>query len=186
MYAILAWTIFIAVSSTRVNAALHRLPLKIDILNPTPFETVGRLSLFLALVFIGGITLSLLFTYQVAQISSPEFWISNILFVIFIILIFFLSMRPTHLIPASEKKRVLEPVSSRINQSCRKFVNQVERGEDPGETPTLISTFVTYEQRLRCARTWPYNIYMLRTLFMSVLIPIASVFVHLAVDMFLP
>ena len=186
MYAILAWTIFIAVSSTRVNSALHRLPLKIDILNPTPFETVGCLSLFLALVFIGGITLSLLFTYQVAQISSPEFWISNILFVIFTILIFFLNMRPTHLILAAEKKRGLEPVSSRIKQSCRKFVNQIERGEDHGETPTLISLYVKYEQHLQDARTWSYNIYMLRTLFFSIFIPIASVIVRLEVDMFFP
>ena len=165
---------------------MHRFPLKIDILNPTPFETVGRLSLFLALVFIGGITLSLLFTYQVAQISSPEFWISNILFVIFTILLFFLSMRPTHLILVAEKKRVLEPVSSSINQSCWEFVKQIEQGEDPGETPTLISTLVTYEQRLRDARTWPYNITMLHTLFFSVFIPIASVIVRLAVDMFFP
>jgi hypothetical protein len=106
--------------------------------------------------------------------------------VIFTILIFFLSMRPTHLILAAEKKRALEPVTSRINQSCRELVKQIERGEDPGETPTLISTLVTYEQRLRDARTWPYNITMLHTLFFSVFIPIASVIVRLAVDMFFP
>jgi hypothetical protein len=96
MYGILAWTIFIANSSTRINAVLHRQPLQIDILNPEPFEAVGRQSLLLTLVFIGGITISLLFTYKGANISSPEFWVTNILFVLFIMLIFFLSMRRTH------------------------------------------------------------------------------------------
>ncbi len=122
MYGILAWTIFIAVSSTRINTALHRQPLQTDILNPAPFEAVGRQSLLLALVFIGGITLSLLFTYQEAIITSPEFWVTNILFVLFTVLIFFLSMRPTHSLLAAERKRELQPIQARINKTCRDLV----------------------------------------------------------------
>ena len=86
------------------------------------FEAVGRQSLVLALVFIGGITLSLLFTYQEAIISSPEFWVTNILFVLFTVLIFFLSMRPTHSLLAAERKRELQPIQARINKTCRDLV----------------------------------------------------------------
>jgi len=186
MYGMLAWTIFLAVNSTRFNAALHRLPLQFDILNPRPFETVGRQSLLLALVFIGGITLSLLFTYSEARLTVPEFWISNLIFVVFIILIFFLSMRPTHLILAAEKKRVLEPVTERINDACRELVQQLEDGKDPGELSGQVSALVAYEQRLIAARTWPYNVTILRTLFFSVFIPLMSVLARVAVDLLFP
>lgn len=186
MYAILAWTIFIAISSTRVNATLHRMPMHFDILDPQPFEAVGRQSLLLALVFIGGITVSLVFTYQPAQLSSFEFWISNLLLVIFTVAIFFISMRPTHLILAGEKKKRLEPLTKRINTTCEALENQLESGQQPGDLPAQISALVLYEQRLQAARTWPYNIIILRTLFVSVFIPLISVLARLVFDLFFP
>ena len=186
MYGMLAWTIFLAVNSTRFNAALHRMPLQFDILDPKPFETVGRQSLLLALVFIGGITLSLLFTYSEVRLTAPEFWISNLMFVAFIILIFFLSMRPTHLILAAEKKRVLEPVTKRINDTCRELVRQLEDRKDPGELSGQISALVAYEQRLIAARTWPYNVTILRTLFFSVFIPLVSILARVVADLLFP
>ena len=145
-----------------------------------------RQSLLLALVFIGGITLSLLFTYSEARLTAPEFWISNLIFVTFIILIFFLSMRPTHLILAAEKKRVLEPVTKRINDACRELVQQLENGKNPGELSGQISALVAYEQRLSAARTWPYNVIILRTLFFSVFIPMISILARVAVDLLFP
>lgn len=186
MYGMLAWAIFLSVNSTRFNAALHRMPLQFDILNSRPFEAVGRQSLLLALVFIGGITLSLLFTYSEARLTAPEFWISNLIFVAFIILIFFLSMRPTHLILAAEKKRVLEPVTQRINGSCRELVRQLEDGKEPGWLSGQVSALVAYEQRLIGARTWPYNVTILRTLFFSVFIPLMTILARVAVDLIFP
>jgi hypothetical protein len=186
MYGILAWTIYVAVSSTRVNATIHRQKMNIDILDPEPFEAVGQLSLLLALVFIGGITLSLLFTTQDTNISSPMFWITNILFVLFTMLIFFLSMRPTHRLLSAEKKRELIPVQARINSACRELIKYQDQRQDSGQLPAEINALVTYEQRLLAARTWPYNVIMLRTLFFSVFIPLGSILVRLAVDIFFP
>ncbi len=186
MYGILAWTIFIAVSGTRVNATLHSQQMNIDILDPKPFEAVGRQSLLLALVFIGGITISLLFTTQDANISSLAFWITNIIFVLFTMLIFFLSMRPTHRLLADVKKRELKPVQARINSSCRELVMHQKQGQDSGQLAVEINALVAYEERLLAARTWPYNIIMLRTLFFSVFIPLGSILFRLAVDILFP
>ena len=186
MYAILVWTIFLAVKGTRFNAALHRLPLKIDILDPTPFEAVGRQSLLLALVFIGGVTLSLIFTYSEARLVTAEFWISNLLFVVFIVLIFFLSMRPTHIFLAAEKKRLLEPVTRRVNAACQELAMKLEVGKESGELPAQIAALVIYEERLQAARTWPYNVSILRTLFFSVFIPLVSILARVAVDLLFP
>ncbi|GAF99000.1 unnamed protein product, partial [marine sediment metagenome] len=162
MYGILVWTIFMAVKSTRFNAALHRLSLKIDILDPKPFEAVGRQSLLLAMVFIGGVTLSLIFTYSEDRLNTTEFWISNLLFVAFILLIFFFSMRPTHLILATEKNRVLEHVTMRINDACQELVQLLDGSMDTGELPAQIAALVAYEERLKAARTWPHNVSILR------------------------
>jgi hypothetical protein len=186
MYAVLAWTIFIAVASTRINAALHRLPMRVDILNPAPFEAVGRQSLLLALVFIGGITISLVLTYDPAQLSAVDFWISNLLLVVFTVSIFFLSMRPTHLVLAAEKKRQLDPLSARINRACGELVLELEGGNNQGGLSTQITALVAYEERLQAARTWPYNISILRTLFFSVFIPLMSILVRVAVDLLFP
>ena len=186
MYGILAWTIFIAIASTRINNVLHQIPLQIDILNPQEFEAVGRQSLLLALVFIGGITLSLLFSYQEENFSLPEFWITNLLFVLFTLLIFFLSMRPTHQLLANEKKNELRPIQARINRTCRELVVRLNQNQDSGELPAEINALIAYEQRLHVARTWPYNVAMLRTLFFSVFIPIGSILARLAVDILLP
>ena len=186
MYGVLAWAIFASVSSTRLNAALHRQPMQFDILNPTPFEAIGRQSLLLALVFIGGITLSLFFTYQDANLSSPEFWVVNFLFVLFVVLIFFLSMRPTHKLLLAEKKRRLEPVQRHINLACLDLVQHLEQGLETGNFSGEINALEVYEQRLLAARTWPYNTSMLRTLFFSILIPLGSILARLAVDLLLP
>lgn len=186
MYGILAWTIFIAIASTRINNALHQIPLQIDILNPQEFEAVGRQSLLLALVFIGGITLSLLFSYQEENFFLPEFWITNLLFVLFTLLIFFLSMRPTHRVLANEKKNELRPLQARINSTCRELVVRLNQNQDSGELPAEINALIAYEQRLHVARTWPYNVAMLRTLFFSFFIPVGSILARLAVDILPP
>jgi hypothetical protein len=186
MYGVLAWAIFVSVSSTRLNAVLHRQPMQFEILNPTPFEAIGRQSLLLALVFIGGITLSLLFTFQDANLSSPEFWLVNLLFVLFVVLIFFLSMRPTHKLLLAERKRRLEPVQRHINLACLDLVQRLDQDLDPGNLSGEINALEVYERRLFAARTWPYNTSMLRTLFFSILIPLGSILTRLAFDILFP
>jgi len=49
-----------APAGTRLTATLLRQPMQVDVFDTAVFEAVGRQSLALALVFIGGITISLL------------------------------------------------------------------------------------------------------------------------------
>jgi hypothetical protein len=139
--------------------------------------------LLLALVFVGGFTISLIFTYSPARLVLPEFWISNLIFAGFIILIFFLSMRPTHLLLAAEKNKVLEPVTRQVNEACRALAEKLVKGASSGELPREILALVEYEKRLQAAPTWPYNVSILRTLFFSVFIPLISILARLAVDL---
>lgn len=185
MYGLLAWVILGSVATTRLNAALHRQPLSVDILDPTQFEAVGRQSLILALVFIGGITLSLLLSFQPENISEPSFWVTYFLLVLAVLLIFFLNMRPTHRVLTAARQHELEPLQRQINASCRELAHQLEMEQGAGSLPAEINALIAYEQRLLAARTWPYNTTMLRTLFFSVLIPLGSVMARLLAEVFL-
>lgn len=182
LYALLAWTIYISVASTRLNAALHSQPLRIDILDTSPFEAIGRQSLLLALIFVGGITLSLLLTFQIENLTSPAFWLIYLLLVLATVLIFFLSMRPTHQVLVVEKKRELEPVQEHIGRVSRALIRRLDQNKDPGELAASINALVAYEHRLQTARTWPYNTAMLRTLFFSIFIPLGTVLGRLAIE----
>ena len=107
-----------------------------------------------------------------------------LILVMVIVLIFFLSMRPTHQVLVQAKKRELEPVQRQLNQACRDLMRRLEGNQDPGELDARINALTVYEGRLLAARTWPYNTAMLRTLFFSVFIPLGSIAARLAVEIF--
>lgn len=186
MYGLLAWAIFVAVAGTRFISVLHNQAMEIDILNPTPFEAIGRQSLLLALVFIGGITISLIFTYQEANFTSIDFWIVYLVLVLFTMLIFFLSMRPTHQRFAGEKNRELSSIQNHVNRACRELAQCLDQNKKSGELSSQINALVAYEQRLLAARTWPINTSMLRTLLFSVFIPLLSVLARVGIEIFFP
>ncbi|MGW8143783.1 MAG: hypothetical protein ACWGN2_05270, partial [Anaerolineales bacterium] len=96
------------------------------------------------------------------------------------------SMRPTHRLLSKEKERELMPLQSQINNKCRLLVKQQDQGMNSSILSGEINALVVYEQRLNNARTWPYNVTMLRTLFFSVLLPLGSILARLAVDLILP
>jgi hypothetical protein len=61
MFTMLAWVVYVSVAGSRLMTVVHRQPLHVDPLDATPFEAIGRQALLLALVFVGGLTLSILF-----------------------------------------------------------------------------------------------------------------------------
>jgi hypothetical protein len=186
MNGLLLWTIFIAVTSTRVHAALHRQPLRIDIFDSSPFEPIGRQGLLLAMVFVGGSTISLILSFQMESIASLGFWVGYILMVMVSALIFFLSMRPTHKVLAAAKKREHEAIQQHITSACRELVKRLDGSQATHDLAAEINALAVYEQRIGAARTWPYNTTMLRTLFFSVLIPLGSAMARLVWDNLFP
>jgi len=175
MYALLAWTIFVSLASTRLTSALLNQPLKVDPFYTEPFEPIGKQSLMIAIVFIGGITLSLI--YKVFEISSfiqPWFWIIYLPLAMVPIVLFFLNMFPTHRVLADAKSTELASVRNQLHVSCRKLLQRLETGHETTNIPAEIHALSVYEKQLNETRTWPYNTAMLRTLFFSVLIPVGT------------
>jgi hypothetical protein len=183
MYGLLAWTIYAAVAGSRLITAMLRQPLRLDPLDITSFEPVGRQSLVAALVFIGGITLSLLLIGLAPASSAPlEFWLSYIPFALVPVLVFFLNMYPTHRVIAAARDAEQKEAKARIRAAYRDLLARRNGGLNTENLPAEINALVAYDQLLQKARTWPYNTAMLRALGVSLLIPVGTTLVRAAFD----
>jgi hypothetical protein len=183
MYGLLAWTIYVSVAGTRLAATLHRQPMHVDPLDTTPFAAIGQQSLLLALVFVGGITLSLVFVaFEPQSLRNLVFWLAYLPLALVPVVVFYLNMRPTHRVLAAAKNRELHGVQRCLLRACRALVQHLDEGQETGNLPAEINGLAAYEQRLQGARTWPYDTGMLRTLFFSVLVPAGTVLVRLVVE----
>jgi hypothetical protein len=172
MFGLLAWVIYGSVASTRLTSELHALPLQVDILDREPFEAIGRHSLVTALIFVGGILLGIVFGLDVQNILAWQTWLFYGLLGVVPVLIFFLSMHPTHRVLRDAKTRELAMVKQRLQQTRATLRQHITEQEALGATATEYSALVAYEARVRAAQTWPYNMSMLRTLVVSLLLPL--------------
>jgi hypothetical protein len=186
MFGLLAWTAFVSVTGTRTVAALLRMPLRFDPLDPSPFEAIGRLSLALALVFVGGILIGLfLGNYGAADLTDPRFWLLFLPVSLIPILVFYLNMRPTHRVLASARDRTLADVQAQLRRSFSDLLERMQRGSPTGDLPREIGALVAYEKELQATNTWPYNPPILRTLAVSVLLPLGTLLVRRVVEVYI-
>jgi hypothetical protein len=185
MFGVLGWTFFAAIAGTRLTSELHRQPLRIDIFDIEPFEPIGRQSVIIALVTVGGIALGILFGPGQAESFHWLNWIRHAIVMMVPILIFFLSMRDTHRVLAQEKRRELKAVSRDIVLASRALMKRRAAQESIGTLAAEINALVSYEERLQEARTWPYNTGMLRTLLFSVILPACAAVAQIALGVLL-
>jgi hypothetical protein len=172
MYGALAWLIYAAMGSARWTALLHRYTLHKDPFDLTPFEPVGRQGLILAMIFVGAITLSLLFIYSRTLFLDWQGIIVYSILVLVTVLIFFTVMWPAHRILQSVKAHKLASVQRLIGQNFRELETRAADRVDTQPVATEAQAWITLEQRLKQTRTWPYDTEVLRTLFLSVLTPL--------------
>ena len=172
MFGLLAWTIYGSISATKLLTALHRQPLKIDLFDTRPFQPVGQYSLRIALAYIGGIVLSLIFGLDLANLFAWQVWVGYIPLASAAVLIFFLSMRDTHRVLVAEKQRCLSLVRARIGPVRRLIQEQIEAGGGIDSLAGEFNALLAYEVRVQNAPTWPYNTAMARALFFAILLPL--------------
>jgi hypothetical protein len=183
LYALLAWTIFVAVSGTRLTRVLLGLPLHVDPLDPAAFQGIGRNGLLSSLVFMGGITLSLAFVLSdPGSLRHPAFWLVYLPLALVPVMIFFLTMLPAHRVLSAAKQAELARVRQLLRESSRTLMDHMERKLDTGDLAASIQGLAAFEGQLRQARTWPYDTGMLRTLFFSILVPGATIVARVVVE----
>lgn len=172
MFAMLAWTIYDSLVSTRLMAELCRQPLAIDLLDISPFESIGRQSLLSALVFLGGIVLGVIFGLDLAEIMTWRTFLAYGPLALMVVLLFFLSMRDSHHVLTEAKQRELALVRERLAEVTRRFRRDLAGEVSAPSAAADMGALLAYERRIRGAPTWPYNPSMLQTLMFSILLPI--------------
>ena len=184
VFGLMGWLIFVSLAGNRCMAALHRQPLTVNIFDLTPFEPIGRQSLVICLAFIGGSIISLFFVF------SPSGFLSFTNLVIYgtlsmvIILLFFVNLWRTHVVLARAKQNALSTAQQHISRIYQSLASTAVASADMSATSAEVNTWITLEHRLKLARTWPYNTEMLRTLFISAMVPLLLALVRFALSLF--
>ena len=172
MFGAMGWIVYSAWMSTRLTAKLHRESLEVDIFDISPFEPVGRQGLTLALLFVGGTLISLIFVFSWVDIFRWQNLIIYSTLLAVSLLLFFFAMWPTHSALTQVKKRRLYASRQNIARAYYRLEKETNAGNDVQSVAFEIEAWMTMEQRLKLTRTWPYNTEMLRTLFISILTPL--------------
>ena len=175
-FGILSWTVYSSLVSVRVTSELLKQPLKVDLFDLEPYKVVGKSSLYLALAFIGGFSLALLFTgADLSVVQSFEFWIVNMYMFFLPVIIFFWNMYPTYKIIDSEKKESLKQVRQQIRGAKERMLAEANASVDTASLSQSLQGYIALEERLEKVQSWPYEVSTLRSLMGSILIPVVTV-----------
>lgn len=175
MYGALTWLIYTALASARVTALTLRTLRPHNPFDLSPFEPVGRQALVLALIFVGGITISLFFMYTPQHFFG---WANLRILLIYTVLllttlsVFFGVMWPAHRILARVKAERQEALQRLIARAFGPFAAALDAGDARRPEAVELETWLTLARRLEQAPTWPHNVVMLRTLALSGLSPV--------------
>jgi hypothetical protein len=165
--------IFSSLSSTRLFTRLQQHPLKINIFDLRSLEPIGHWSLSIALVFIGGSALSLIFFPQPAL--NVETLVLYSMLTLTPVLVFFLNMLSTRQTIVAAKKRKLDMVRDNLAAASLALGEEEVKGQTE-HTKALLDTvaaWVTYEKRVKEVPEWPYTAEIRRNLVLSTLLPLA-------------
>jgi hypothetical protein len=175
MYCLLSWFIYSSLSGTRLFAQLQRRPLEVNVFDLEPLEPIGRWSLGIALGYIGGNALSLLFLTPLAVGAR---YLSNIIIYAPLIVapaaVFFLNMMSTHRVMVEAKKRELKRVRVGLEAAYEALNERAAKGkiEDLRAPLDSFTAWASVEERVKEVPEWPYSESILRSLAGLVFLPI--------------
>jgi hypothetical protein len=181
MFALLATVIYGSVVRSRHLAAHSRAGLELNVFDGhllTPFAQWGQ---SLSLVFVGGISLSLLFqSYE--SLRSMEGVIVYGSLVIVALTLFFMSMWTIHVALAKAQDKELARVRRDLG-AAREALLRHRACESAGAVQDAYLPVVVlgvYEQQVQGASTWPFNPTMVGRVFASAGAPLGVYLVKLA------
>jgi type II secretory pathway component PulM len=181
MFALLAAAVYGGLARARHLAAHSRAGLELNVFDGhllTPFAQWGQ---SLTLVFVGGISLSLLFqSYE--SLRSVEGVITYGVLVIVALTLFFMSVWTIHVALAKAQQKELARV--RRDLAAAREALQRERADNPRgavEDPYLpVVVCGMYEKQVLEASTWPFNPTIVGRLFASAVAPLSVYVLKLA------
>jgi len=167
------WTVYSSLSGMRLFTGLQHHPLDINIFDLRPLQPIGRWSLGVAVIFIGGSALSLLFVPQLTL--NVETIVLYGILVLTPVLVFFLNMLSTRQTIVAAKRRKLDMVRDHLVTASLSLDEQVAQ-DQLEHAEVLLDSFaawVAYEERVKKVPEWPYTSEIRRNLVLSTLLPLA-------------
>jgi hypothetical protein len=181
MFAVLAAVIYGSVRRSRQLAAHSRAGLELNVFDGhllTPFAQWGQ---SLSLVFVGGLSLSLLFqSYE--SLRSMEGVIVYASLVVVALTLFFMSMWTIHVALAKAQDKELARVRRDL-AAAREALLRHRDGESAAvvrEAYFPVVVLGVYEQQVLHASTWPFNPTIVRRVFASAVAPLGVYALKLA------
>ena len=171
LWGVSGWAVFIAFATTRLTNALLRQPVRVEIFDLNPFQPIGRQSLLLCLVLIGGMLLGLLTSNFAREELRLEYLIVNLAIVALSAAIFLVNTHNVHRLLAATKRQRLESVERHLARACSRLEELISQNLDTHAVATELNALATSKRELKTIRTWPYNTEMLRTILISVVTP---------------
>ena len=174
LFGLLAWLLYSSLAGNRYLSRLGRQNLNVDLFDTSTLTPVARSSLGFTIVFIGGISLSLVFQTQEDLLMWNNIIVWAIL-VCFVVLLFFLSMWSTHSTMASAKRRELDLAQKYLKTASHELRERAADGSLKGaeELSLTITMWMNYERRIKEVPEWPFNAGIIRRLAASALAPVA-------------
>jgi hypothetical protein len=172
MFGVLGWLVYSTLAGTRILRGPTTRIADSNVFEMGLLEPIGRWSLGVALSFVGGITLSLIFLPQPALTVATA--IMYVVLSLAPVLVFFLNMVSARRIMVEAKRQELKMVRSKMAAASRALSEKT--GDDPDEMMSLLANFaalVAVEQRVKNVPEWPYTATIRRSLAVSLLLPIA-------------
>jgi hypothetical protein len=176
MYGLIGWSIYSALSGTRLFSEFQNRPLDLNIFDLESLELIGRWSLGISLTFIGGITISLLITLpelSPSQLVSLEAVVIYGTLIAATLVVFFLNMLSTRSIILIAKSRELARVNSYLTAASKSLSDRRMSGQFGGLNlpPEGLLPWLAYEKRVQEVPVWPYTSKIRRSLLFSLLLP---------------
>jgi hypothetical protein len=165
--------IYSSLSGMRLFTKLQQHPLDINIFDQKPLEPIGHWSLSIAMIFVGGSVLSLLFFPKLTP--SIETLVLYGMLILTPVLVFFLNMLSTRQTIVAAKNRKLDMARDNIAAASRALEEGGAKGQAEHIQALLdsVSAWVTYEKRVKEVPEWPYTTEIKRNLALSTLLPLA-------------
>jgi hypothetical protein len=179
MFGLLVWFIYSALSGTQLFNELYRHTDDLNIFDLEPLEPIARWSLGIALTLIGGTTLSLLVSVPGSSFNlfmNPQGIIIYSSLIIATILVFFLNMYSTHRALVRAKTQELRRVRVHLAKISNALKVQPEQSchVAPDKLSCAITSWVTYEKRIKEVPEWPYTSQIRRSLLVSVFMSVVA------------
>jgi hypothetical protein len=138
LFRLLGWFIYSTVSGTRLFSEANTRPEGVNVFELALLEPIGRWSLGVALSYVGGSTLSLIFLPQPALIVETIFVFGMILLAP--VLVFFLNMMSARRIVVRAKSREMKMARDGLVAASQAMRGEADQG-DPEEMSALLGQF---------------------------------------------